>query len=78
MKTWNPEAVRLAQIAHDESIEPIKRMMAMVQVNSMLEAGTLIVDVPGDINDLIDKQTVERESKEKYIWRNGARVKVKS
>ncbi len=47
--------------------------MAMVQINSMAEAGTLIVDV--EIPDLAE--ALVNDTQPKYIWRNGARVKVK-
>lgn len=70
---WNPIAVQLAQRSKDENVDPIERLMAMVQINSMAEAGTLIVDV--SIPDLAE--ALVSDTQPKYIWRNGARVKVK-
>jgi hypothetical protein len=70
---WNPEAVKQAQLAHDETAEPFARMAAMLKVYSMAEAGTLITNV-GEY-DLAE--ALVDNTQPKYIWRNGARVKVK-
>ncbi len=73
MRVWNPEAVRLALISRDETCEPLARMSAMVQLDSMMKNGTLIVDtdIPTLARSLVDDRLP------KYIWKNGARIKVK-
>lgn len=63
MKIWNPLAVHMAQRAHDETLDPVKRIVAMLIVGQMTQDGSLLIKKP--------------ESKPEYNWRNGARVRIK-
>jgi hypothetical protein len=65
-RVWNPKMVELAKRSKDESLSVVDRMMALHTLGFMAQMGVpMIVD-----------NSLEVE-KPKYIWRNGAKVKVK-
>lgn len=82
MKIWNPEVVRLANIIHDPNANVSARLEAAFLVGKMADDGAVTIDAPIDPNTkvhvddlaeaLVDNKPV------KYVWRNGARIRVKS
>lgn len=75
MKVPTPVAIILAQRANDTSRSAIDRAIDYVTLGSMAEAGTVFVEVPDDLYDVKPSQKLPEP---KYIWHNGARVKVKN
>lgn len=63
------ELQELARKAHDETIPAKERLIAMMELGAAVEAGEKL---QAAINEL--EETVDDEPK--YVWRNGARVKV--
>lgn len=61
MKKVNPIVNRLVNEAHDESLPVIDRLVALYVIGTFAQEGQVFVDEP---------------KKPKYVWRNGARVKV--
>lgn len=63
------ELQELARKAHDETIPAKERLIAMMELGAAVEAGEKL---QAAINEL--EETVDDEPK--YVWRNGARVKI--
>ena len=63
------ELQELAARAHDETLPAKERLVAMMELGSAVEAGE---QLQAAINEL--EETVDDEPK--YVWRNGAKVKV--
>lgn len=63
------ELQELARKAHDETIPAKERLIAMMELGAAVEAGEKL---QAAINEL--EETVDDEPK--YVWRNGAKVKV--
>ena len=63
------ELQALAAKAHDETIPAKERLIAMMELGTVVEAGEKL---QAAINEL--EETVDAEPK--YVWRNGAKVKV--
>ena len=61
------ELQELASKAHDETIPAKERLIAMMELGTVVEAGEQLQTM---INELEDAEP-------KYVWRNGAKVKVK-
>ena len=61
---WNPKIVELAQRGSDESLSPVERLTALAMLGAMAQVGALTCDAP-------------KENKPEFVWRNGARVRVK-
>lgn len=59
---------KLAERSKDENLSPRERLLAMMELGTVVQAGE-------QLQSMIDELAVE-EAKPKYVWRNGARVKV--
>ena len=62
------ELQALAAKAHDETIPAKERLIAMMELGTVVEAGEQLQTA---INEL-----EEADAEPKYVWRNGAKVKV--
>jgi len=67
------ELIELAEIAKDESRTAMERMNAMYKLGVIVQNGEQLQSM---INEL-DNQVPEEDDEPKYVWRNGAKVKVK-
>ena len=63
------ELQELAARAHDETLPAKERLIAMMELGNAVQAGE---QLQAAINEL--EETVDDEPK--YVWRNGAKVKV--
>ena len=63
------ELQELAARAHDETLPAKERLIAMMELGTVVQAGEQLQET---INEL-DESTNDEP---KYVWRNGARVKV--
>ena len=60
------ELQELARRSHDENLTARERLEAMFELGAAIEAGEALQSA---VNELAD-------DKPKYVWRNGAKVKV--
>jgi hypothetical protein len=63
-RIWNPKVVELAKRSRDESIPPAERLYALYMLAMFAELGAITCDAP-------------KENKPEFVWRNGAKVRVK-
>jgi len=63
------ELKELAAKAHDETIPAKERLIAMMELGAAVQAGE---QIQAAINEL----EAEIDDEPKYVWRNGAKVKV--
>ena len=63
-KIFNPFVVDLAKRSRDESLSTAERLHALYMVGKFAETFGITCDAP-------------KADKPQYVWRNGARVKVK-
>ena len=63
------ELQEIAARAHDETLPAKERLVAMMELGAAVQAGE---QIQAAINEL--EETVDDEPK--YVWRNGAKVRV--
>ena len=63
------ELQELARRSHDENLTARERLAAMFELGAVIEAGEALQSAVNELDELAD-------DKPKYVWRNGAKVKV--
>ena len=63
------ELVELAERSKDTSLPPRERLEATYQLAMAVEAGEALQGAINELEDPVDDEP-------KYVWRNGAKVKV--
>jgi HPt (histidine-containing phosphotransfer) domain-containing protein len=64
------ELQELARKAKDETIPAKERLVAMMELGSAVQAGEQLQAAINELEEAVDDEP-------KYVWRNGAKVKVK-
>ena len=63
------ELQELAQKAQDENLPAKERLVAMMELGSAVQAGEQLQAAINELEEAVDDEP-------KYVWRNGAKVKV--
>ena len=66
------ELEELARKSKDESLPARERLEAMFQLGSIVQAGERLQET---VDQLAEE--IEEDNEPKYVWKNGARVRVK-
>ena len=64
------ELQELAARAHDETLPAKERLVAMMELGAAVQAGEQIQEAINELEEAVDDEP-------KYVWRNGAKVKIK-
>jgi hypothetical protein len=82
VKVVNPVALIHAKIVNNPNTSAFDRAVSAMTLGHMVEANEIYLEIPDDFNismrteDLAEALVDDKPVK--YIWRNGARIKVKS
>jgi hypothetical protein len=77
------EIIELAERAKDESLSPKDRLIAMMELGHVVNTFESIQTMLDELNKLSPEELdaelnkLEEDNEPKYVWKNGARVKVK-
>ncbi len=83
MKFISPIAVDLAKKSKDENAPIKERVLALAQLGTMAQNNHVVIDIPDVIFNTVkialadEAKAMITGEKPEYIWRNGARIKVK-